>query len=92
MMEEVVIPFQESKGMVITGSFRGETDESIYIWMRRFASEEQRAAQYAAVYESDFWKKTVEPRVPEFLDEEGIVVTRIVPTSAQLSLSVGAIT
>ena len=26
VMEEEIIPFQVSKGMVITGSFRGETD------------------------------------------------------------------
>src|SRR6476469_311059 len=28
IMEEEIIPFQTSKGMVICGSFRGETDES----------------------------------------------------------------
>ena len=28
IMEEEIIPFQVSKGMVICGSFRGETDES----------------------------------------------------------------
>lgn len=29
-MEEHIIPFQVAKGTVITGSFRGETDDSIY--------------------------------------------------------------
>ena len=28
IMEEEIIPFQVSKGMVICGSFRGETDDS----------------------------------------------------------------
>ena len=28
IMEEEIIPFQVSKGMVICGSFRGETDEN----------------------------------------------------------------
>src|SRR5262245_66075465 len=28
VMEEEIIPFQVAKGMVITGSFRGETDDS----------------------------------------------------------------
>ena len=51
IMEEEIIPFQVSKGMVITGSFQGETDPSIYVWLRRFESEEQRVALYAAVYE-----------------------------------------
>jgi hypothetical protein len=81
MMEEEIIPFQVSKGMVITGSFYGETDPSIYIWTRRFDSEEQRVALYAAVYESEHWKKEIAPRVPEYLDRSGIVVTRIVPTA-----------
>ena len=51
IMEEEIIPFQVSKGMVISGSFHGETDESGYIWLRRFHSEAEREAQYKAVYE-----------------------------------------
>lgn len=80
IMEEEIIPFQVSKGMVICASFRGETDQSVYVWIRRFDSEEQREALYKAVYESDFWKTKIAPRVPEFLDRPGNVVTRIVPT------------
>src|SRR5262249_26549924 len=30
IMEEEIIPFQVSKGLVICGSFRGETDDSVY--------------------------------------------------------------
>ena len=85
MMEEEIIPFQVSKGMVITGSFHGETDDSVYIWLRRFESEEQRVALYAAVYESDFWKTKIAPRVPEYLDRSAIVVTRMVPTSKSVA-------
>ena len=48
IMEEEIIPFQVSKGMVICGSYRGETDDSCYIWIRRFESEEQRVALYAS--------------------------------------------
>ena len=79
-MEEEIIPFQVSKGMVIAGSFRGETDETAYVWVRRFESEEQRVQQYKDVYESDFWKTKVDPKVPEYLDRSGIVVTRVVAT------------
>jgi hypothetical protein len=81
IMEEEIIPFQVSRGMVITGSFRGETDDSVYVWTRRFDSEEQRAELYKAVYESDFWKTKIAPRVPACLDRSAIVVTRIVPTA-----------
>ena len=79
-MEEQIIPFQVSKGMVICGSFRGEADDSVYVWIRRFESEEQREAQYKAVYESDFWKESIRPIVQDCLNREDIVVTRIVAT------------
>ena len=85
IMEEEIIPFQVARGMVITGSFHGEADPSIYVWLRRFESEEQRVALYAAVYESDFWKTKIAPRVPEYLDRSAIVVTRIVPTSKSVA-------
>ena len=81
IMEEEVIPFQVSKGMVICGSFRGEKDDGAYFWLRRFNSEAEREAQYKAVYETDFWKTKIAPRVPDCLDREKMVVTRIVPTA-----------
>ena len=58
-MQNEIIPFQVSKGMVICGSFRGEEDESVYVWIRRFENEEQRVKLYADVYESDYWKNGV---------------------------------
>ena len=81
IMEEEIIPFQVSKGMVICGSFEGETDESAYVWIRRFASEAEREALYKAVYDTDHWKTRIAPRVPDCLDREKMVVTRIVPTA-----------
>ncbi|NKB58398.1 MAG: NIPSNAP family containing protein [Alphaproteobacteria bacterium] len=81
VMEEEIIPFQVSKGMVITGSYRGEEDESVYIWMRRFESEEAREALYKAVYESDFWKNDMSPRIPDLIEHEAAHIQRIVPTS-----------
>ncbi len=67
-MEEEIIPFQVSKGMVITGSYRGEDDDTVYVWTRRFESEAEREALYAAVYESDHWKNEVAPKVPELIE------------------------
>lgn len=80
IMEEMIIPFQVSKGMVICGSFRGETDESIYMWIRRFESEEQRVAQYEAVYSSDWWKENIAPIWQDYHKKEDIVVTRMEAT------------
>ncbi|MEZ4831833.1 MAG: hypothetical protein R2873_07475 [Caldilineaceae bacterium] len=61
-MEEVIIPFQISKGMVVLGSFTGEQEDDLYVWIRRFNDEEERKALYAAVYESDFWKNESLPK------------------------------
>lgn len=83
-MEEVVIPFQVSKGMVIVGSFIGEEADDHYIWIRRFDNEEHRKALYASVYESDEWKNEIGPKVPEMLDREKIQVTRMIPTAASM--------
>ncbi len=85
LMEEEIIPFQVGHGMVITGSYQGETDDGVYIWTRRFESEEQRVALYKAVYESDHWKTVISPRIPDLLDRSGMVVTRIVPTSRSVA-------
>jgi hypothetical protein len=81
IMEEEIIPFQVSKGMVICGSFRGESDDSVYVWLRRFESEAEREALYKAVYESEHWKTKIAPRVPSCLDRDAIVVTRIIATA-----------
>ena len=56
-MDETVIPFQISKGMVIVGRFVGEEEDDLYVWIRRFESEEERQQLYEAVYESEEWKK-----------------------------------
>lgn len=81
MMEDEIIPFQVGKGMVIVGSFVDEQDADGYVWIRRFDSEDERKAQYAAVYESDFWKNDIAPRIPEVLIRERINVRRLEPTS-----------
>ena len=79
-MEETIIPFQVSRGMVITGSFVGQEEEDLYVWTRRFESEDDRERLYKAVYESDTWKNEIGPKIPDMLERDKTVVTRIVPT------------
>ena len=79
-MEEEIIPFQVSKGMVIVGSFVREEEDDLYVWIRRFDSEDERKRLYEAVYESDYWKNEIAPKVPEMLDRDKIKVTRIQAT------------
>jgi hypothetical protein len=57
------------------------TDDSVYVWLRRFESEAEREALYRAIYESDHWKTKFAPRVPDYLDRSAMVVTRLIPTA-----------
>jgi hypothetical protein len=80
LMEEEIIPFQISKGMVVVGSFVGQEEEDLYIWIRRFESEEERERLYEEVYESDYWQNEIRPQIDEMLDRETMQVTRIEAT------------
>ena len=84
VMQEEIIPFQVAKGMVIAGSFRGEDDESVYVWIRRFENEEKRDELYSAVYESEVWKNDISPRLSTMLDRVAMVVTRLSPTELSI--------
>ena len=33
-MEEVIIPFQTEKGMTILGSFTGQEEDDLFVWIR----------------------------------------------------------
>lgn len=80
LMEDKIIPFQVAKGMVVVASFVGEQDDSVYIWIRRFASEEERIQQYKEVYESDYWKNEISPQVGDLIERSENVITRLTPT------------
>lgn len=79
-MEDAIIPFQTAQGMTICGSFIGEEEDDLYVWIRRFESEAERERLYAAVYETDHWKNVIAPKIPEMLDRDRIKVTRVEPT------------
>jgi hypothetical protein len=79
-MEEVVIPYQVRKGMVILGTFVGDEDPNAYYWIRRFADDEERARQYEAVYQTDEWRDVIGKPVPEMIEREQIKVTRMFAT------------
>ena len=81
-MEEVIIPFQTQRGMNILGSWVGEEEDDLFVWVRRFESEQDRERLYKAVYESDEWKNNIAPKIPDMMDRERIKVTRLNPTPA----------
>jgi hypothetical protein len=79
-MEEEIIPFQTAQGMEIVGSFVGQEEDDLYVWVRRFQSDAERDRLYAAVYQSDHWKANIGPRIPEMMDRSRMVVRRIEAT------------
>jgi hypothetical protein len=79
-MEETIIPFQIAQGMVVIGSFVGEQEDDLYVWIRRFESEEQREELYERVYQSETWQNEISPLVGDMLDRSKTIVTRIVPS------------
>ena len=80
LMEQEVIPFQVAKGMVVVGSFIAQEEDDLYVWIRRFESEEERERLYQAVYDSDHWKNEISPHIGTMLDRETIQVTRLEAT------------
>jgi hypothetical protein len=78
--EREILPFQTSKGMVILGSWIGEQEDDLFVWLRQFDSEAERERLYTDVYQSDHWKNNVAPHIPALLDRERMVVTRLEPT------------
>ena len=77
MFNEEILPFQVSKGMVVPGIFRGEEDDSVFFWMRRFESEAERERLYAAVYEDEHWITQLSDRVGEHINRENIICNRL---------------
>lgn len=79
-MEEVVIPFQVSKGITFVGSFVSLDNPDEYIWIRRFESEEERERLYREIYESDHWKQEIGPKNGELIDRANIRVVKMEAT------------
>lgn len=81
IMEDVIVPFQESLGVNILGTFRSDDDADLFVWIRRFDSEEQRIEQYEAMYQCDEWKHNIGPLLPALMELDTMDVRRVVPTA-----------
>jgi hypothetical protein len=80
LMEEKIIPFQMSKGMVAVGSFVTVDDPDLYVWIRRFENEDEAERLYKEVYESEYWRTAIKPEADEMLDRDRIRITRLAAT------------
>lgn len=81
LMEEKVIPFQSSKGMVVVGSFVALDEPDLYVWIRRFESEAEAERLYREVYDSEHWVNVIRPEINEMLDRERMKITRLEATA-----------
>jgi hypothetical protein len=79
-MEEKIIPYQVALGVVVVGSFVAEEDPDLYVWIRRFDSEQERARLYAEMYESPTWLNQIKPVNDGMIIREKIQVTRLLAT------------
>ncbi len=79
-MEEHIMSGQMAAGVVIVGSFVGQQDDNLYVWIRRFESEEHFATFNKTYYNADEWMNELKPRVKEMLDFSSMKVTRLEAT------------
>ncbi len=84
VMEDHILPFQVSQGMVIVAGFTAPKDKDLYVWLRRFRNEAERKRQYKKVYDSEQWRTVIEPRIQQVLDASTMVVTDLVPTATSI--------
>jgi len=80
LMEEEIIPFQISKGIVVVGSFVAMDEPDLYVWIRRFENKDEADRLYKEVYESDYWRTEIKPQADEMLDRDKMRVTRLEAT------------
>ncbi len=83
-MEDRVMPFQASKGMVAVASFVAHEEGPVFVWIRRFESEEERVRLYDAVYGSREWKAEIRPVNATLIHREKIQVVRMRATPRSL--------
>ena len=80
LMENEIFPYQVGKGAVYTASFVAENDPTVYIWIRRFENEAERERLYKEIYESEYWKANLSPRIGALLLREESVIQRLSAT------------
>lgn len=80
-MEDVIIPLHVAANVRVVGTFTDVDDEDMFVWIRAFEDESARKAAYGAIYESDYWKTSVSPRVGELLVRESTTMMTVQSTS-----------
>jgi hypothetical protein len=78
-MDEVVIPIHIEAGMDVVGSFVDRDDEDGFVWIRRFASDEERERVVEAAHNHPRFATDIAPAASELFDGEAETM-RLIPT------------
>ncbi|OBS93567.1 hypothetical protein A9259_16895 [Vibrio cyclitrophicus] len=79
-MQEELLPYQRSKGMVIVDTYiqTDDTGTDFFVWLREFENEEARQRIYEETY-NDWWISEIRPKVFTLIDETSINVKLLNP-------------
>ena len=56
---------QEMAGIKILSAYRTLEDENLFVWSRQFSSKANMPKERAAFYQSDQWKKVLQPELKQ---------------------------
>lgn len=83
LYDEVLLPAQRRFGLDVLGQFISLDDEQTFVWLRRFASQEERQRKWEEFYGSDLWRTQLGPRAnPLMTDTSNVIVVQPTPGSA----------
>jgi hypothetical protein len=83
LYDEVLLPAQRQFGLEVLGQFTSLDDQQTFVWLRRFASQEERQRKWEQFYGSDLWWNQLGPRAnPLMQDTSNVIAVQPTPGSA----------
>lgn len=83
LYDEVLLPAQRRFGLDVLGQFTALDDDQTFVWLRRFASQEERERKWEEFYGSDLWQLDLGPRAnPLMKDWSNVIAVTPTPGSA----------
>ena len=83
-MDEIVIPIHAEVGMDVVASFLDRDDPDRFVWIRRFASDEERERIVDAAHDHPRFATEIEPVANELFADEA-ETTRLIPGAHQIA-------
>jgi hypothetical protein len=78
-LQDIIIPFQESKGMTIVACFKALEEDDKIIWIRRYKDKVQLEKLTKEVYQSDEWLNNIKPKIIHMLNPDKMKITLLEP-------------